>query len=189
MSSGDLELRSGDYVFLCFLLSEPMSAYDVKQAMAGSVSNFWTAAHSQVYQQATRLVRDGYVSQKEAPGGRRKRILSLTPKGRRAVVAWLRSPGARLEVYSESLVKVFFAEQAGDPEATIRMLEDDRAAIAARLVEYRALRRTITDQSSMRYPSATLDFGIRYAELLARWEQDVIEMLAKDARAGRRRKG
>jgi DNA-binding PadR family transcriptional regulator len=189
MSSGDQELRSGDYVFLCFLLSEPMSAYDVKQRMAGSVSNFWTAAHSQVYQQATRLVRDGYVSQKEAPGGRRKRILSLTAKGRRAVLAWLRSPGARLEVFAESLVKVFFAEQAGDPDATIRMLEADRAAIAERLAAYRELRRAIPDQPGMRYPRATLDFGIRYAELLGRWEQDVIQMLREDAHARPRRKG
>ena len=191
MSRDDPKLRPGDYVFLCFLLSRPMSAYEIKQAMAGSVSNFWTAAHSQVYQQASRLVRDGYAAQREAPGGRRKRILSLTPKGRRAVLSWLRSPGARIEVYAEVLVKVFFAAAAGDPSATARMLEADREALAQRLAGFRALREAIQDEPSAEYPCATLDFGIRYTEMLSRWERDVIDLLrhTPGGRRNARRKG
>src|SRR5205823_9098806 len=60
MSSKSSELPAGDHIFLAFLLWGPASAYDIKKTMTISVSNFWSAAHSQVYQQATRLLRDGY---------------------------------------------------------------------------------------------------------------------------------
>lgn len=100
MSRGDPDLPRGDYAFLAMLLLAPMSPYQIKKAMQGSISHFYSAAHSQVYQQASRLVRDGYVKEKEAPGGRRKRILALTPKGRRVVLAWLRAPEAEDQLYS-----------------------------------------------------------------------------------------
>src|ERR1051326_1310008 len=106
MSRKDSELPAGDYIFLAFLLWGPASAYDIKKTMAISVSYFWSAAHSQVYQQATRLLRDGYIKEKEAPGGRRKRMLSLTAKGRRTVNEWLRSPASFPELRDEALAKL-----------------------------------------------------------------------------------
>src|SRR6266567_1376013 len=103
------ELAPGDHVFLSILTWEPMSAYDIKKFMAESVSNFWSAAHSQVYQQARRLTRDGYIREQALPGARRKRQLQLTAKGRRAVTHWLRQPAGAPQFYAESLVKLFFA--------------------------------------------------------------------------------
>ena len=121
------------------LLLAPMSAYQLKKAMEGSISHFYSAAHSQVYQQASRLVRDGYVREKEAPGGRRKRILSLTPKGRQAVLEWLRAPEADDQLYSELLVKTFFASYADDPGAMRTMLERRREESEAMLAWLRAV--------------------------------------------------
>lgn len=157
-----------------------MSVYDLKRHMAASVSNFWTAAHSQVYQQASRLVRDGYAKQREIPGGRRKRVLSLTPKGRKAVVEWLRFPASVVELYSEVLVKVFFAHQAGDLEATRQMLESDRRRLIERLAGYEALMKRLENDERQRYPASTLDLGIRFHRLVIRWEDEVLAMLQED---------
>src|SRR5687767_11795615 len=109
MSRDDQSLAPGDAIFLSFLLWGPATAYDIKKGMAASVSHFWTAAHSQVYQQAARLTRDGFVKEKDTGSARRKKLLTLTAKGRRAVDAWLRSPAGPAELRDESLAKLFFA--------------------------------------------------------------------------------
>src|SRR5579864_872488 len=74
--SGEGSQPAGDFVFMAFLALSPMSAYDVKKAMAGTVSFFWSAAHSQVYQQARRLVRDGFVAEEAGDNPRRRRLLT-----------------------------------------------------------------------------------------------------------------
>ncbi len=177
------ELAPGDHVFLSILTWEPMSAYDVKKFMAASVSNFWSAAHSQVYQQAKRLVRDGYVREREIPGGRRKRILQLTPKGRRAVTAWLRHPARPPQFYCESLVKVFFARQAGNLEATRRMLENERARFRESLAMFEALLPFLQADEQERYPAMTLDMGIRLHRTMVEWLDDTIAKVDADLKA------
>lgn len=185
-SRGKPELAAGDYVFLAWLLWAPMSAYDIKKAMAVSISNFWTAAHSQVYQQAKRLLRDGYIREKEVPGSRNKRLLSLTRSGRAAVLHWLRQPARPPQLYAESLVKLFFARQAGDPGATVRMLAAERANCAERLEEYERMTSSLGAQEQMRYPAMTLDMGIRFNRMAISWIDDTIAKLREDQAGARR---
>ena len=174
------KLAPGDYVFLAFLTWEPMTAYDIKKFMAESVSNFWSAAHSQVYQQAKRLVRDGYVREQVLPGARRKRVLHLTPKGRRAVMHWLRQPAEPPQYFSEPMVKLFFAAQAGDLEATHRILQADRDRNRELLTAFEALMPVLLASEEDRYPAMTLDLGIRLHRTLVEWADDTLRKLEKD---------
>jgi len=178
-------LAAGDYVFLSFLTMGPMTAYDIKKAMTESVSNFWSAAHSQVYQQATRLTRDGYVKQHEVAGPRLKRQLSLTEKGRKAAVEWLRSPARQSEVFSELLVKVFFAAQAGDFEATRKILEHERAETSRTLKEYEQLMEMLRTAPAMHYPAQTLEFGIRFSRMTIKWIDEQIALIDEERRKRR----
>jgi DNA-binding PadR family transcriptional regulator len=173
--SSERPLPSADYAFLAMLLLAPMSAYEIKKAMQASISHFYSAAHSQVYQQAARLVRDGYVREKEAPGGRRKRILSLTAVGRRAVVEWLRSPQADDQLYSELLVKVFFASHAGGAEGVRAMLEQRREESAGILQEYEQFLPSL-EAADDPFPAMTLSAGIHYYRAELDW---IDETLAK----------
>jgi DNA-binding PadR family transcriptional regulator len=176
MSRAEKPLPSGDYAFLAMLLLAPMSAYEIKKAMQGSVSHFYSAAHSQVYQQANRLVRDGYVREKEAPGGRRKRILALTPKGRRTVMEWLRSPDAEDQLYSELLVKVFFAAYSDDPDALRTMLERRREESQGMLSEYEQFLPVLETAKENPFPAMTLSAGVHYYRGELAW---IDETLAK----------
>jgi DNA-binding PadR family transcriptional regulator len=176
MSRPEKNLPSGDYAFLAVLLLAPMSAYQIKKAMEASISHFYSAAHSQVYQQASRLARDGYLREKEAPGGRRARILSLTPKGRRAVTEWLRSPEAEDQLYSELLVKTFFASYADDPAAFRAMLEARREESAAMLADYEQFLPMLEAAEGNPYPAMTLSAGIHYYRSELAW---IDESLAK----------
>jgi DNA-binding PadR family transcriptional regulator len=157
------------------LLLAPMSAYEIKKAMEASISHFYSAAHSQVYQQAKRLIRDGYVREKEEPGGRRKRILSLTPKGRRAVLEWLRSPESEDQLYSELLVKVFFADHADKAEGVRTLLERRREESAATLRDYKRFL-PILEAAEDPFPAMTLSAGIHYYRAELAW---IDETLAK----------
>lgn len=176
MSRPEKTLPGGDYAFLAMLLLAPMSPYQIKKAMQGSISHFYSAAHSQVYQQASRLVRDGFVREKEAPGGRRKRILSLTPKGRKAVLAWLGDPEAEDQLYSELLVKVFFAAYSDDPEALRKMLERRREHSAAMLADYEQFIPVLESADDNPFPAMTMSAGIHYYRSELGW---IDETLAK----------
>jgi DNA-binding PadR family transcriptional regulator len=178
MSSRNQDLAPGDHIFLAFLLWGPASAYDIKKTMAVSVSYFWSAAHSQVYQQASRLLRDGYIKEKEAPGGRRKRILSLTPKGRKAVNAWLRSPASFPELRDEALAKIFFAAH-GDTAKLRAMLLGQRDHHVAQLAEYEGIRKMLelADNMEVPYELMTLRLGIAVEQTYVTWLDGVLAEL------------
>ncbi len=103
------ELSTGDHLFLAFLKTGPRSAYDLKKEMSSSVNFFWSAQHSQVYQQATRLRRDGYIEPRGSASVRNRQLLALTEQGEHAVHRWLEEPAAPYRIYDESLAKLYFA--------------------------------------------------------------------------------
>ena len=183
MSRKSSELPAGDHIVLAFLLWGPASAYDIKKTMTISVSNFWSAAHSQVYQQATRLLREGYIKEREAPGARRKRILSLTPKGRKAVNQWLRSPASFPELRDEALAKVFFAAH-GDVSKMRAMLLDQRDHHVSLLAEYEGIRKLLelADNPEVPYELMTLRLGIAVERTYVTWLDDVLSNLDKPKR-------
>jgi DNA-binding PadR family transcriptional regulator len=80
------ELSTGDYLFLAFLKTGPRSAYDLKKEMTSSVNFFWSAQHSQVYQQANRLRRDGYIEHRGSASVRNRQLLAITDEGSHAVL-------------------------------------------------------------------------------------------------------
>ena len=63
---------------------------------------FWGASYGQIYPELRRLEAAGLVRAKEEPrGGVRRRVYSLTPKGERAVRAWLLEPVEAFELRDE----------------------------------------------------------------------------------------
>jgi DNA-binding PadR family transcriptional regulator len=176
-------LLPGDYVFLAFLTQQPMTSYEIKKGLEASVSHFWSTAHSVVYQQAARLERDGYIKGRAVAGARKKRVLSLTPKGRRAVVRWLRDPDAQDQLFSQMLVKVFFAREAGDLAATIAMLEAKREEIAELLPSHHAFLPELAREHP--FPAITLDLGIRLYRTILDWIDDTIPKLEKETHRAR----
>lgn len=134
----DGNLSTGDSLFLAFLKNGPRSSYDLKKEMSSSINFFWYAQHSQVYQQANRLRRDGFVEPRGAASGRNKQLLALTAKGSAAVDDWLRSPAASYRVYDESLAKIYFSSLSG-PEVTHELLLDQQRRHADQLAEFEQL--------------------------------------------------
>jgi PadR family transcriptional regulator AphA len=188
MSRPKADLTTGDYAFLGFLARGLTSAYDVKKAIAGSISFFWTAAHSQVYEHAARLVRLGYVREKAQSQGRRKKVLTLTPKGRAALRRWLREPAKPVELRDEMLVKVFFAADAGDPAAIARLLESQRGYFERGREEFTQIRDVLGrwDDPAAPHALATLELGLEVVGAYLRWLDATIPKYAKPPAAAAR---
>jgi DNA-binding PadR family transcriptional regulator len=179
-------LSQRDYPFLAMLLLAPMSVYQIKKAMEASVSHFYSAAHSQVYQQANRLLRDGFVKEKEEREGRRKRTLALTPAGRKEVLAWLRDPEADDQLYSELLVKVFFAANADDPEGLRELLERRREHSQGMVDEYKKVLPSLEAYEDNPYPAMTMSSGIHFYRAEVAWIDETVKKLEAMERKRRR---
>src|SRR6478735_12241783 len=97
-------------VVLGLLAMRPLSGYDIKAVVDRSTRFFWAASYGQIYPELRRLESDGLVEGEDVPnGGRQRRVYSLTPAGREALVEWLRGPTVTIEYRDESLLRLFFA--------------------------------------------------------------------------------
>jgi DNA-binding PadR family transcriptional regulator len=138
-------LSTTSYAVLGLLAIKPWSSYELTQQMDRSLGRFWPRAASKLYEEPKKLVAHGFARAEEVATGRRSRMVyAITPKGRRALRAWLAEPGAGPVVEFEQLLKVFFAEHGstGDLRRTLATVEDwarqrnaENAAVGASYVE------------------------------------------------------
>ncbi|HYJ23214.1 MAG TPA: PadR family transcriptional regulator [Solirubrobacterales bacterium] len=92
--------------------------YDLKQAVATTLGNFWSVPHAQIYAEPERLAQGGFLSERREPGGRRRRYYKLTSTGKSALGEWLAEPTAEMaELRDPGILKLFFG---GNPERLAR---------------------------------------------------------------------
>ena len=128
-------LTTTSYTLLGLLAIKPWTAYELAQQMERTIRRFWPRARSKVYEEPKNLVAHGLARATEDAVGRRTRtIYSITPQGRRALAAWLTTPGEPPVLEWEQLVKVFFAEH-GTRADLLAQLEQIRQWADARDAE------------------------------------------------------
>jgi DNA-binding PadR family transcriptional regulator len=168
--STDPPLTPTSYIVLGLLeAAGPSTPYALKQGVAGSIGNFWTVPHSQLYAEPERLARGGHVTEQREPGGRRRRVYAITDRGREALAAWLRDADVRLpELRDPGLLKLFFG---ADPTAIAPGLVE---RYAEKLATYRALHAGLraTGDPAAAGALLTLEAGIAHAEVwIAYWSR------------------
>ena len=140
--------------------------YELKQAVAVSVGNFWSIPHSQLYAEPDRLAEGGLLKRRQEEAGRRRKTYSLTARGRTALDRWRREPTHETaEMRDPGLLKVFFG---ADPAEVARA---QLAVHRAKLAGFEA-RRALDDGSGARGPWIALEAGVRHTlEWIAYWEE------------------
>src|ERR671914_1896949 len=137
--------------------------YRLKQLVAGSVGNFWTLQHAQLYSEPERLARAGYLTEERERGGRRRKVYSITDEGRRALEKWRAEPTDAIpELRSPALLKLFFE---ADPAAVAPLQIE---AHRRKLAEYEAIRDSMPD-SVPEGPRLALDAGIAASRQQIEW--------------------
>src|SRR5688572_13685267 len=99
-------LTTTSYAILGLLAIKPWTAYELTKQMERSLRHFWPRAESRVYEEPKRLARLGLArATAETVGQRPKTRYTITPKGRRALSAWLAEPGGDPQLECEGLLK------------------------------------------------------------------------------------
>jgi PadR family transcriptional regulator AphA len=163
----EIRLTPTSYIVLGLLeMAGESTPYGLKQLVAGSVGYFWTLQHAQLYTEPERLAQAGYVKEKREETGRRRRLYSITAKGRAALDEWRTGTTTELaELREPALLKLFFG---ADPEA---LAAAQIPANRARLEEYEAIRDSMPDDLPAG-PRQALEMGIRFERAaIAFWEE------------------
>ena len=128
------------HAVLASLLDGETSGYDLKKRMDISVTNFWHAQPSQIYDELSRLERDGLVDVTERLQERRptKRVFRLNQAGRAELERFTREPARPTSFKDELLIKIQAAD-VGDPAAVADAIDERRAAAEIRLAVFDSL--------------------------------------------------
>jgi DNA-binding PadR family transcriptional regulator len=173
------KLNATSYVVLGMLCHGPATSYDLKQRIAFTIGNFWAFAHSQIYDEPTRLVADGLVSETVEQGGRRKRTYSITPTGRAALRDWLATPTTeQTEVRDLGLLKLFFAT-FGERADLLRLARDRYESHRRTADGYVELHNRILDVADP-WQVKTLELGLRYERTVEQFWADFIAELESE---------
>jgi PadR family transcriptional regulator, regulatory protein AphA len=127
------KLSPTSYAVLGLLSSGPFSAYELTKHMKRSaLAELWPRTEASIYKEPKVLVAHGLATATgDATGARPRTVYTITPAGRRALQAWLRTPGEGLVFECEAAVKAFFGDagRLEDLQAQLRTLS--RAIAAA----------------------------------------------------------
>jgi PadR family transcriptional regulator, regulatory protein AphA len=177
--SADTHLTATGFVILGLVaLMGAATSYDLKRAAQGSIGNFWSFPHSQLYAEPQRLVARGLLAAEQEEGGRRRRVFRLTDAGRAALRAWLADPSTRpLELRDEGLLKLAFAGSASEQDlwALARAQQELHRGWAA---HYDELATGLPPTGETRFARATLEMGRRYRRLAVEFWR-AVETLAE----------
>ncbi|WP_091672739.1 PadR family transcriptional regulator [Micromonospora auratinigra] len=175
-----------EHAILVSLLEQPASGYELARRFDRSIGRFWTATHQQIYRVLKRMESDDWVTAEEVgqDGLPDKKVWSVTPGGRSALVTWLRAPVQPEAVRHELAVKIRGAA-FDDPDGRAALLaevERYRADHEATLAGYLAGERRDFPDPAARDARASLQHvvlrgGIAYERMVLDWLDDVLATL------------
>jgi PadR family transcriptional regulator AphA len=191
------QLTPTSYLVLGLLTREgPSTPYELKRHVAATIGHFWSFPHALLYKEPPRLVQLGLLTEEREEGGRRRRLFTITDKGRMALRAWLGQPARHpTELRDLALLQLFFADLE-PTTATLAIAEEQVALHRAQLAGYEE-GQLVEDGRSARAPvsrtvehwrGVTLPMGLLYERAAVEfWQGVVTQVTRSDAHAARAR--
>ena len=169
---------------LGFLTWGQMSGYDIKRAVEGSISNFWSESYGQIYPILSQLEAEGSVRKKtvETEGGRPRNVYTITAAGRQDLRRWFTEPTPPLSVRHEPLLKLFFGNQT-DAHTNVARIEEFRRIQVNALDKYAGiaarLRKDAAESPDLPYWLMTLRYGELEGRARLQWCDETLATLRK----------
>ena len=138
----DIKLTPTSYIVLGLLTqADEATPYDLKTMVGAGIGNLWSLQHTQLYAEPERLTAAGYLTERREETGRRRKLYSITRKGREALDGWLTAGpvDALPELRDINLLKVFFG---ADPAP---IAGSQASAHREKLREYEELEQLLDD--------------------------------------------
>ncbi len=184
--------NSSVYAILGLLSYEPMSGYDIKQAVETVFSYFWSESYGRIYPVLKQLEAEGLATRgtEKNVGKPDRHIYTITRKGREALRQWLAEPPGPLRVRHELLLKLVFGHNVSI-EQNIHHVELHRAALLREKETFEQLKGLIDeDPSDQRlYSALALRLGELVNEARLKWCEAALATLGKAARGGKKKSG
>jgi PadR family transcriptional regulator AphA len=175
MSDDATRLTGTSFAVLTLIeLLGPSTPYELKQALERSIANFWMVPHTTFYAEPTRLAKGGLLSERQEPGGRRRKVYSLTDAGHSALEAWKASAElAPPQLREEGMLKIF---AGGDPVPIFRARCDWHRAKLAELEGY--LEAVTGEDAAWQGVRASLVIGVAYNRMVLEAMEGFLESQA-----------
>jgi DNA-binding PadR family transcriptional regulator len=171
MKSKPIRLTSTSYAVLALLdqCGGEATSYELKQALEVSVENFWPVPHTTAYEEPARLATGGYLTARQEPGGRRKRVYALTDSGRGALREWAADPAvAPPQLREEAVLKIFAGAEPGP------LIESRVAWHRGKQEELQGYLEGVRGVEGMSRSERTLTVGVGYHQKML----ELLEMMA-----------
>lgn len=161
---------SPEPALLGFLLDGPMHGYDLYKQVNQQLGAVWRLGMSQMYAIFNLYAAQGWLRTRTQAQGARpsKKIMELTPAGRKAFEAWLDQPARGLREFRiDFFLRLYFARAAG-VGPTKRLIERQ---IAASQKELETLRSWETASSDVEddFNRLTRSFRIQQLTTILKW--------------------
>ncbi|MGD0166688.1 MAG: PadR family transcriptional regulator [Gaiellaceae bacterium] len=151
------------YLVLGWIAHNPATPYELKQRVANSVGYFWHFPHSQLYAEPARLVTLGLLEEEQEQHGRRRRIYSITDRGRAALEEWLRQPTSEQpQIRDIGLLKLFFSSTL-ESDTIVTLARAQEQSHRKRLAVYEELEREIPEHAGFAHASLRMGFAVERA--------------------------
>jgi PadR family transcriptional regulator AphA len=176
-------LSTTSYAILGLLAVRPWTTHELVRQVDRSLRRIWPRASSKLYEEPKKLVAHGLARATDDPVGRRRRTrYTITPKGRRALAAWVRQPGEGPLLEFEQLVKIGFADSGSRADVRTN-LAATRAWVLEQNEENLAAGRAYLEGAGPFPERAALNlltgrFLTDFYVMVARWERWASEEVA-----------
>lgn len=170
------------YAVMGILSLGPMSGYEIRKTIEGSLGNFWSESYGQIYPILKSLLAEGLVTRRtETQEGRPSRhVYALTEVGRENLVEWLGRPVEQDVRRVEILLKLFFGWQVPLQE-NVRKVESFRALHEGLLARNEGIEQQLVtsrgEHPGLPYWLMTLSYGKHISRALLEWSNETLRTL------------
>jgi PadR family transcriptional regulator, regulatory protein AphA len=168
----------------------PISGYDVKQIIDGTISHFWAESYGQIYPVLKNLAAEKLIRRRPGSGGGRKRVVySITPAGKKRLAIWLQKPPEEGPHRDELILKLFFGSMTDIP-VLVRHLRERRDRLKGALEQYSGWLKKLESnrEGNAPFQLITLRGGIAMCEAFVKWADESLATLNRMSHTARRGK-
>jgi PadR family transcriptional regulator, regulatory protein AphA len=190
-----IALTPTSYLVLGLVAREgPSTPYELKRHVAATIGHIWSFPHALLYKEPARLADLGLLTEERELVGRRRRLFTITTRGREALGTWLGQPARHpTELRDLALLQLFVADLESTA-ATLAIAEEQFALHQFRLAGYERDQRLEdrldggqgVTRSVEHWRSVTLRMGLLYERAAVEfWGEIAASMRAADGASAR----
>jgi PadR family transcriptional regulator, regulatory protein AphA len=159
----------------------PLSGYDIKQVIDGTISHFWSESYGQIYPVLKQLTAEKKIAAHAVSGSeRRKVVYTITARGQKSLGEWLEETPELSPRRNALTLKLFFGSQT-KVSVSIRHLADHCERFKAMRAQYSAWLKATAGENERYtpYQRLTLMEGGAMCDAFVTWAETSIQTLEK----------